>query len=277
MKFTHQIFSIPLFALLAVAQACSTKSETQNLTVSFSTLTGSKTYSLTSSAEAFGIDDDLQFVDSVSLLLPSYIGKNDIRPLQDSIFNAAFDTTAIDYNALLKAHFSNNIAQLGYEASLSDTPIDYTHAASFNVVKGFISGLTPQLLTYCVTIESMMPLAAHGMRTRAYINYNIDDAVVLTLRDLFTPEGMTALPALIAKRASDQEHIIGPTDVDALPDNGNFYISQSGQIVFAYQPYEIASYAQGFIDIAFFPYELISYFTPFAIDMFGLNDIATGN
>lgn len=119
----------------------------------------------------------------------------------------------------------------------------------------------------------MMPRAAHGMTVKHYINYLTDSGKIITLNDIFTPAGIADLPAIIAKRAADRVAILGPTEVDSLPANGNFYISPSREIVFSYQPYEVASFAQGFINIAFYPYELVSYMTPEAIKYFGLTDM----
>ena len=81
------------------------------------------------------------------------------------------------------------------------------------------------------------------------------------------------LPALIARRAIEQEATFGPTKISSLPANDNFYISADGEIVFAYQPYEIASYAQGFINVPFFPYELAEHMTPAGLAIFGLDSI----
>ena len=41
------------------------------------------------------------------------------------------------------------------------------------------------------------------------------------------------------------EASIGSTDITEIPCGGNFYLTPDGEIVFSYQPYEVASYAQG--------------------------------
>lgn len=50
-------------------------------------------------------------------------------------------------------------------------------------------------------------------------------------------------------------------------------LAPGGEIVFVYQPYEVASYAQGKIRVSFYPYELVDYMTPFAVNYFKLSDI----
>jgi hypothetical protein len=67
--------------------------------------------------------------------------------------------------------------------------------------------------------------------------------------------------------------IIGATSVSELPADGNFYISSEGEIVFSYQPYEIASFAQGTINIPFYAYELIDYMSAEGIELFNLEDL----
>lgn len=271
----YPIYSIPLLLILSGTIAgCTSKSLYSDHTISFASISESKTYSLIGSAESFDREDNLLFVDSVSLLIPTFAGKSDVRPLQDSIFKTAFDSTAVDHRGLINSYFNKVNMELGFATESEDTIVNYIQADGFEVIRGTIINLSPRLMTYCITNENMMPLAAHGMQTKRYINYDIDKAAVINLTDLFTNEGITVLPELIAHRAADRVSVFGPTDVNGLPSNGNFFISPAGEIVFAYQPYEIASYAQGFINIAFFPYELINYMTPQAITLFGLRDIA---
>jgi hypothetical protein len=43
--------------------------------------------------------------------------------------------------------------------------------------------------------------------------------------------------------------------------------------VFSYQPYEIASFAQGTINIPFYAYELIDYMSAEGIELFNLEDL----
>ena len=268
-------YIIPLLLILAGSIAgCTSKSLYSDHSLSFATISESKTYSLIGSAESFDREDNLIFVDSVSLLIPTFVGKSDVRSLQDSIFKAAFDSTAVDHRSLINEYFNKVNRELGFASETEDTAIDYIQADGFEVILGTIINLTPNLMVFCITNENMMPLAAHGMQTKRYINYDIEKASVINLTDLFTNEGIAALPELIAKRATDRVSAFGPTDVNGLPSNGNYFISPAGEIVFAYQPYEIASYAQGFINIAFFPYELIDYMTPQAITLFGLRDIS---
>ena len=271
---TSSIILFILSGITAMLTSCTTKSSYETHPLSFATISAGKTYRLKGSAKALDHRDDLIFVDSVSLLMPSLVENKDVRYIQDAILKAAFDSTAVDHASLIEDYFEKNAREIGFEAVPSDSSLNYIQADGYEMIRGYVINLTPGLMVYCVSNYNMMPIAAHGMQTRSYINYSIDTNKVISLSDLFTPEGLSALPSLIAKRAEDNVAVNGPTEITALPANGNFYLSPAGEIVFAYQPYEVASYAQGFINIAFYPYELINYLTPSAVSYFGLSDIA---
>jgi hypothetical protein len=96
---------------------------------------------------------------------------------------------------------------------------------------------------------------------------------LLSARDIFRPETTDSLVATIQTQADALEQVIGPTTITALPANDNFMLAPGGEIVFVYQPYEVASYAQGKIRVSFYPYELVDYMTPFAVNYFKLSDI----
>lgn len=254
--------------------SCSRQSVYTDTTISFAELSRSSHYILTDSFSEIEGDREMMFLDSVSMVIPTMIGRNDIRPLQDSIFMTAFDTIGTDYHAVIKSYFMKTVDQSGYAYQPTDKKVPFSQTDGCEIVKGNVVNLSSQWFVYCVSHESMVPRAAHGMRINEYINYRINDGHVITLTDLFTEEGLKQLPELIAERADNNRALYGPTEIASLPANNNFYISSDEEIVFSYQPYEVASYAQGFINIAFYPYELVSYMTPQAIAMFNLSDLS---
>lgn len=274
MNLAKAIFTfIPLSVAALMVGSCSRQSVYTDTTISFAELSQSSYYILTDSFAEIESDREMMFLDSVSMVIPTLIGRNDIRPLQDSIFQTAFDTVGVDYHAVIKSYFRKAADESGYAASPTDKIISLSRADGCEIVKGYVVNLSSEWFVYCVSHESMVPRAAHGMRINEYINYRINDGHVITLSDLFTEEGLAQIPAMIAERADNNASLYGPTEITALPANGNFYISADQEIVFSYQPYEVAPYAQGFIDIPFYPYELVSYMTPQAILMFKLSDL----
>lgn len=266
-------FVASIFTALAVS-SCTDRSAYDDKSISFSELTQCKSYQFENTAEDYGMERDLVFFDSVSLLVPTLVGNHDIRDLQDSIFKMALDTTGVDHQALLDKYFEKTVSDTGFTAKeINSDTVNNSVADGFEIINGSVVNLDSRLLVYCITNSSYSPHAAHGMTVKKYVNYRNDTGKILTLADLFSPAGLRELPSLIAKRANSLSAVFGPTEVSALPAGNNYFISPAGEIVFAYQPYEIASYAQGIINVPFYPYELIDYMTAEGLEIFDLQDL----
>lgn len=260
-----------LMAFSGALTSCSNTSD--KATLKFDEYNGSAAYSLLNTASLLGQDTDAVYADSVSLVLPLKLGACDVKALRDTITAYALNQTGKPIAASVDTWLDATASDLGYKTERTKKVNPYT-ADGFTVVSGFIANMTPEMLVYCVRNESYMVRAAHGMTTRRYINYLMrDGGKVLSLDDLFTAEGLAALPSRIAEQAQAMSDMIGQTSIDALPENKNYYISSESEIVFSYQPYEVASFAQGTIDIPFYPYELVDYMTPQAITLFHLEDL----
>jgi len=253
--------------------SCSDNAD-KSSSIAFESFQKGATYVLEGSAKDFGTSADILFYDSVSMVMPQRLNGYDISELRDSITSLALGQKKIDamvpaIDKFLKATADDQ----GYKArkvNSQDIPMGYAY------VNGYVVYLTPELLVYCVDTEIFNPGNANGMHTKQYLNYELSQngkGNLLSISQMFTPEGLKQLSELIAERAQDMSDVIGPTSVDGLPENGNFFISSEGQIVFAYQPAEIGSSAQGFINVAFeFP-ELYQLFSPKAISFFGLEGL----
>lgn len=257
--------------MLAVPACSSGNGETA---IAFEAYSGSASYTLKGTAGIFGQDSDIVYYDSVSLILPVRLADADIEALRDTITQYALSVTGKPIRQSINNWLKTSADAQGYTAVPDSHASDADVAHGFDFVRGFVVNLSPEMLVYCVRSDSYPAGAAHGMTTRRYINFLIDgEGQILQLNKLFTPRGLKELPARIAEQAASIRDVIGQTQVSALPANNNFYISSEGEIVFSYQPYEIASYAQGTIDIAFYPYELVDYMTPEAISIFHLRDL----
>ncbi|MDO4319845.1 MAG: RsiV family protein [Bacteroidales bacterium] len=238
--------------------------------IQFENLTAKAAYRLQGTAGDFDCDSDLLWFDSVSIVMPESLYGHDIKPLRDSILRYAFDTIAAPDEAM-KAFFTATIEESGYNP-VEITVNDSIEAAAegLTYVNGNVASLSGDWLTYCVTTAVNMPRAAHGLSINKYITYAMNEGRILTLSDIFTPEGIKALPAIIRDQAKRMADIIGPTSITALPSGDNFMISNDGSIIFAYQPYEVASYAQGEIRIPFYAYQLSEYMSPTGLRLFHL-------
>lgn len=274
-KKAYHLITIAGTATLLTLVSCTGKSsQDDSRSIAFTNLTQSATYTLEGSAADYGRDRDITVFDSVSLMLPVTIHDHDISSLRDTIMKIAFDTTGTDHKEIIADYFAKSMAQSGYRFKEIETDsADMSQADGYDIISGSILNLSSDLLVYCINDNSYIPGAAHGMSTRQYVNYRVDTGKMLSLSDIFTPSGLKALPSLIEKQAKAMTAVLGPTEINDLPSGGNFYISDYGDIVFVYQPYEVASYAQGFISVPFYPYELVDHMTAEAIGFFNLQDL----
>jgi len=99
---------------------------------------------------------------------------------------------------------------------------------------------------------------AHGNYGVSYINIDMRNKKVWTMEDILTVDTLQ-LQTLLEAEARNQYNM-SPTAkleenylTDEILPNGNVYITHTG-ITFVYNPYEIASYAQGIISL-FIPYD----------------------
>ena len=242
--------------------------------VDFVGQTKAAAFRLAGSADVFQRDNDLVYSDSVNMLMPSVIHNHDITSLRDSIISLAFDTTGVKTHDIIDDYLTKAAMRTGFDAvPTEDTDSVRLNCDGYEFVTGTVANLTAEYLGYCVTTMYYLPGAAHGMTTRYYVNYDINSGKVFTAADIFTPEGLKELPAVIRKRAQDMSPFTGPVEISDLPSRANFYLSGSGELLFVYQPYEAASYSQGFISVPFFPYELADMMTAYGLKYFNLDDI----
>ena len=262
--------SILLACISAIACAGpalhSCTADTEDSAISFKKYTASQNFILEGSASDYELESDLVYQDSVYLVMPVSLYGQDLSALRDTILVNAFGTTGSDIMTIARGTFGKDAEDQGFKAVPTDTVVEMPNGFTYTTVS--VQGLDKKFLTCSIVKEIYAPGAAHGFADTHYITYDIGSARVLTLNDIFTTEGLGRLPAVIADRASELTEAIGPTNVESLPAGGNFYINQ-GEIVFAYQPYEIASYAQGAINIPIDTYRLAAFMSPEGLDLFG--------
>jgi len=265
-KFTQAALAAAIFggsALLSLV-GCTKPAENTVIdtqTLSFTRVNTSANYRLIGSAKDYESQADLTFDCKADLLMPTAVFGHDVAALQDAILKQAFDTVGTDHNALIKDVFHSKVAELGY--ALADTVVaDSGYDGLYNV-DGSVEALTTNVLSYAVTVSYYTPRAAHGMYSTFYVNYDVENGKVFNINDIFTAEGLEKLPDMLKTAAKDLSGFIGPTQIEGIPQDGNFCISANGDIVFVYQPYEVASYAQGEISIPVAPYVLSSYLTTY--------------
>ncbi|MBS1782843.1 MAG: DUF3298 domain-containing protein [Bacteroidetes bacterium] len=115
---------------------------------------------------------------------------------------------------------------------------------------------------------------AHGNYGTLFHTYDLINKKELKLSDFIQIDSLTLQP--IVERAFREQYRIKVKNLSQvlfdphLATTDNFYITNKG-IGFLYNPYEVASYAQGQINV-FVPYTAFNrWLTPFAIEKFGIS------
>ncbi len=254
--------ALALGSFAAITQSCNnTKADKTADKISFTNIKTNTTYRLIGSAADYETEKDLSFDCSANILMPSEIYGHDITALNDSILKTAFDSAGSDHAGIIREAFKKATADLGYQ--IADTTVADNAFDGYYTAIGSIANLSSKILSYQISVSTYMPRAAHGMYGTYYVNYDINSGKVFSLADIFTPQGIEKLPAIIRDEATAMQGSIGQTQIEAIPSGGNFYINGDSDIVFVYQPYEVASYAQGEIIIPIAAYVLSDNFTPY--------------
>lgn len=275
-------YILSMAALVALATSCSkgtgenTEENADSAMVkagesyTFTKLTASRSVSLEGTADDYGTEADAIYTDSVNLMMPMSMGSADVTPLQNAILNKAFGMTGSNVTEVMNNYMKQDADSLGYTVK-EVTTVSLLESQGYNLVTGQVVYLDSDWMSYCVSGEQYYPAAAHGMPYRQYVNYSLTENRVMNISDVIDAAKNADLVNAIKERATEMEDAIGPTSITELPSNGDFYLNSNGELVFVYQPYEVASYAQGFISIPLYPYEISQYLTPAAKTMFNLN------
>lgn len=233
-------------------------SQTEDTRVAFTTISDNSAFALSDST-VFP-DKNGVFSAQASLLMPSFVSGSDINTLRSAIVQAAFGTQSAESpEKILHDYISSTVNSLGYTASKLDADtVDSASAQGFINIYGNVASMSPRILSYAVTQYFYPPLAANGSTALSYVNYDFVTGRVMALNDIFTPEGIKALPGIIADRARE---VCPDAKVTSLPSGGSYYVDYEGRIVFVYQQGEVCYRAAGAVTAAFYPQELSEYMT----------------
>lgn len=272
MRLKHTLISLGAAAIATAAlNSCGNSgAPAENNGISFATLHAGKIFKLENTARIFDTENDIAYQDSVVIVMPESIYGHDISALKDSIIKAAFDTVTTDFDAAINHCFKNIVDDLGYQYTEGNDSTPRNDIDGLSLINGDVFNMSANVLTYRVSNYAYTPGAAHGLTSTTYITYDMTAGKIMNLGDIFTAEGLAKLPELLKNRANELKSSIGPTEISDLPSQDNYYVSPDGEIVFVYQPYEVASYAQGAIAIPFYPYQLSEYMTPEGLKFFNL-------
>lgn len=236
-------------------------------TIAFNRIDANESFRAIGSAEEYESDSDLCIKCKAELLMPTAIYEHDIKALQDSIYSYALDTTSHDIATLTLPALRRQAENMGF--AITDTTACAEYDGYFSTY-GNIVNLTPTFMSYGVTNSTYYPRAAHGMYSSRYINYDLTDGKIISLEDILTEEGFEKIIDFIREASEYKGVRLLDSEINSLPANNNFYINNELQLVFVYQPYEIAPYSEGIINIPINIYMISDLITPYGANLLGL-------
>lgn len=170
-------------------------------------------------------------------ILPEDIGDTDIKTLRETLMNIA------------GIHFIDGNAEPIMTDSLKVTDIAASDTdACGEVISTLATTLvTPRAIVW-ENIKYVYPcLAAHGNTNTTYVNFCLTDGKIISLGDLFKPDYQKPLMEMIRTKLKESGHeLLMPINEVSFPSQ--FGLTSKG-IIFSYDPYQIAPYSEGTIQI----------------------------
>lgn len=269
MKLNTTLLSIAGAMMIGAAlfslESCNNQNDPNS--IAFNRIAANENYRAVGSAQEYESESDLNINCKAELLMPTAIYEHDIKALQDSIFSYALDTTSHDITTLTLPALRRQAENMSFE--IADTTASSEYDGYFSTY-GNIVNLTPTFMSYGVTNYTYYPHAAHGMYSSRYINYDLTEGKIVTLEDILTEEGFIKIIDYIREVSENMGVRLLDSEINSLPANNNFYINNELQLVFVYQPYEIAPYSEGIINIPINIYIISDLITPYGTNLLGL-------
>lgn len=215
-------------------------------------------------------NDTIYAMVSTSVMWPEKLGDHSLSTLQDTIKARMFPgiTGSRSIDSAITCFVSNTDV---FEAGRF-TPVDSigqslaAEMAWYLETNGKIIDMNDRMVTYQINSMSYTG-GAHPNSMSQPFTYDLKRGVVLTASNMFVKDSETALLAQIKEALAAQMN----TTVEKLDEAGIFvdqltflgmpYIMEDA-IVFHYNPYDIAPYAAGAIDVNIWATEIEQYLTP---------------
>ncbi len=243
-------------------------SEVNNFEINQIVKTAQRNY-ICNGANAF-FDDSLRIysTSTVAIQWPVKMSEYNISALQDSLKALALGQTdgSID-EAIINALDHPQGEDLYEKEPVDSIPLNSKCMILYKTVIASAVTFSPHFIVYQV-LTSMYDGGAHGIGLSRYLTYIFKLNKVLDIPTAFKPGSEKALLKAIQDQLMTQ---YGVTSLSQLGDNGiftdqlyvspNFYI-HGYDIVFHYNPYDIAAFSEGSIDIRV-PYQSVAeHLTP---------------
>ena len=212
------------------------------------------------SCEIVNKELNLQFEFTGEIELPTTKMGDSHKLLQESIISALFGSEFADYSTkkVLRVYADSSFTEYEkvYEEIYdhAECTIDNAQICNFEThVKGWVLYCDSNILSYQRELYTYAG-GAHGMNTKTNYVFDIKTGKRLTEEDIFGQGFERKIGKLLDEKANTlRSKNILPTEDEFYNDwyiepNGNFALTDSS-IIYTFNPYEIAPYCFGIIDI----------------------------
>ena len=210
------------------------------------------------SCEIINEDLNLQFEFTGEIELPTSKISDSYKLLQENILSALFGSEFADFSTkkILKVYADSSFVEYEkvYEEIYENNPIEPTDTFNFITdVKGKVLYCDSNILSYQRELYTYAG-GAHGMNTKINYVFDIKTGEQLTEEDIFGQGFERKVDKLLDEKAKAlRAEGLLPAEDEFYNDwyiepNGNFALTDSS-IIYTFNPYEIAPYCYGIIDI----------------------------
>lgn len=224
----------------------------------------------------FGADTEVFSARSVSIQWPEKFGNNDLKGLQDSLLASVFDSRPAPIDKAIGYFITHPMGYGDYTLEKVDSMPEAS--ASVRVLTQDIRchtvGFCERYIVYKIEEQGYMG-GAHSSYGARFVNYDVKRNNVLDFDEIFTAGNEAILLDVLKASLCDLFYAGSLSELaeksgiftDQIFLTHNVYLT-GNNIVFYYNPYDIAPWAVGPIEVPIPVYNLDQYLTDEARDLF---------
>ena len=282
-------FYTPMVAGLLMLSACSqsasngnnedsgTTEGISNFEVKQTVKTLERTYACKGASAVF--DDSIPVFSVVRMAVqwPDKMGDCNIKVLQDSLLTMMFDDPAINIDeSMVRAGENPEGADLFTMQPVDSLPAEGAMVYMRDMISSVVT-FSSQYVVYEV-MTSVYDGGAHGLTNSRYLTYDFGKGRVIDANVMFRPDSEDALLKAIKSELMADNGVSTLKELyakvyfsDQIYVSHNVYL-QGYDVVFHYNPYEIAPYSEGSVDVRIPFYEISDQLTPEVLNIFNTID-----
>lgn len=199
---------------------------------------------------------------------PEKMSDYNLKTLQDSLLTAIFDKPGQTLEAsMIASEAQPEGSDLFKMKEIDSIPSDEPAMVYSRDMIASVITFSPLFISYQIMTATYNG-GAHGMTESTYVNYDFSTGKVLTYDNAFTPESEPKLLQAIKDNLMTRYNVSSMEELnrrgiftDQIYVSKNFYL-QGYEVIFHYNPYDIAPYSEGSINVRVPYFQISDCLTP---------------